>query len=160
MPPVSRVLDIKIFGDQIVRRKLFRGAAVAGNMRPGLELVADDMMKVIRTNFESQGRRGGGAWKGLKPKTLQAKLKRGEGARILIASGALMDSMTVRGDPEQKLRVTGKSIELGSYLKDAPVHQRGNENIPARPFIKFLPTDRVRWTKIVQTTLLEAMRVA
>lgn len=141
----------------MLRRQLRRGMEVAGNMRPALSIIADEMMDSIRATFESQGRRGGGSWKALDPATVKRKAAAGLDPRILIATGELMDSMTVRGDPNQILRIGRAHVELSSRLADAPVHQYGNEHVPARPFIKITTGDRKRWVNVVRDQLREAM---
>jgi len=53
------MLSIEIFGDKIVQRSLLKGAAAAQNMHPVLWEVREDMFRVIRATFMSQGRRYG-----------------------------------------------------------------------------------------------------
>jgi len=150
-------LKIKIFGDEVMRRKLLRGAAVAANPKPALELIADDMMRVIDATFTGQGRRYGGSWAALDPKYVEKKSRAGLDPRILIASGDLRRSMTVRGDENQYLKVDHTGIELESELEYAARQQFGGDGIPARPFIAFYPQDRARWVRIIEDELRSAM---
>lgn len=148
-----RFLVIKLFGDVKLRRQLMRGARLAGDMRPSLNRIADDMMRVIAINFSSAGRRGGGSWPALDPDTIRYKV----GSRPLIETGALLQSWTQRGDENQKLRITKNSIELTSLLEDAPVHEYGSDDVPARPVLRFLPSDRARWATMAATDLKRAI---
>jgi phage gpG-like protein len=148
---------ILIFGDEKVRRQLLRGAAVAADMRPTLNEIADDMMNVVEATFTGQGRRYGGSWKALEPATIRRKLKKGQDSRILIATGAMMDSMTKRGDENQHLVVTADSIELSSNLDYPEVHQKGKGHMPQRKFIQFYSQDRKRWSNMVKADLMAAM---
>lgn len=155
-------LSIEIFGDKIVHRQLLRGAERAGNMKPALWDVREDIFRIIKINFESQGRRGGGSWKFLDPKTVEAKARRGLDPRILIARGRLMNSLTRRGDRDMRSAVTKHNIRLTSTKEYAEVHNFGSADghIPARPFIEFLPNDKKRWIKMCEASLVGAMRGA
>jgi phage gpG-like protein len=154
-------LSVELQGDQILKRQLFRGADAAGNMRPALWAVREDMFRVIRMTFQSQGRRGGGSWKALDPATVAAKERRGLDPRILFGRHRLVNSFTQRGNVNMRSSITRHDIRLRSTLPYADVHQYGDEDrgIPARPFIRFLPTDRQRWVKMCETYLIGAMRV-
>src|SRR4051812_31916579 len=156
-PGVTHV-KITIFGDKQMRRQLLHAADVAGDMRVGLNKIADDMFRVIGATFSSQGRRYGGSWKALDPQTVKRKAAAGSlDPRILIASGALMRSVSHEGDPNQIFQVTGSEIILDSTLDYAEAHQRGNDHVPKRQFIKFYPQDRRRWVGIVQDELRNAI---
>src|SRR5262245_49475951 len=133
--------DIKIYGITETRAMLRRGMAAAEFMEPALERVAIDMMDVVQRNFESQGRRGGGSWKRLDPKWEARKIEAGLDPRILIARGALMDSVTRWGAPNQDLRIDNDSIELRSELDYAAAQQFGTGRIPARPYLDFVGGD-------------------
>lgn len=153
-------LQIKVLGHQAVSRKLRRGAAAAVNMRPALWEIREDMFRVIRATFTSQGRRYGGSWKALDPKYVERKLNRGLDPRILIARSKLMDSMTRRGDRNMRSHVTRADITLDTTLPYADTHQYGDEDrgIAARPYVRFYPQDRSRWVKILEDHLMGAMR--
>jgi phage gpG-like protein len=152
-------LRIRVFGDEIVSRKLRHGARTAVNMEPALQDVADDMMEVVFATFMSQGRRYGGSWAAIDPKWVARKAKKGWDTRILLAQNFLIDSWTNRGDENQHLDVDGKRIVLDSTLDYAEVHQfGGGRNIPARPYVNFYPQDRKRWVKMCQEHLVNAIR--
>lgn len=160
---MPRFLDVQVQGTQLLRRQLLRGADAAGNMRPVLWRIREDMFRIIKINFESQGRRGGGSWKLLDPATQKAKEDAGLDPRILIARGRLMNSMTRRGDRNMRSSVTKGQIRIESTLPYAGVQNFGSldeDHIPARPFIRFLPTDKLRWMKMCESHLMAAMRGA
>lgn len=156
---MARFLDIELQGARLTRRKLLRGADAAANMKPVLWQIREDMFRIIRINFESQGRRGGGSWKYLDPKTVAAKQRQGLDPRILMAKLKLVHSLTRRGDRNMRSAVANDRIYLRSTLPYAETHEYGDEErgIPARPFIQFLPTDRVRWVKMCESYLKGAM---
>jgi phage gpG-like protein len=157
---MAKFMEIEIMGDKVVKAKLLRGAAAAGNMRPALTEVRLDMFRVIRATFTGQGRRFGGSWKALDPKTVAAKARKGQDPRILIATHRLIDAFTRRESRHMRSKILGDRIELGSDLTYDAVHQYGSDdgNTPARPFIAFYPQDRQRWAKICQQHLMGAMR--
>jgi phage gpG-like protein len=157
---VPQFLSIEVFGDKVVQRKLFRGAERAGNMRPALWKVREDMFRVIRATFLGQGRRYGGSWKALSPATVAAKERAGLDPRILIARERLMNSLTVRGNRNMRSSVTRDKINLTSTLEYAEAQNFGTADghVPQRQFIKFYPQDRARWIKICEESLMEAMR--
>lgn len=149
---LPRVVNVEIFGIQRVRRQILRGEAVAVNPKPALELVADDMLRVLGVTFTSQGRRYGGGWKHLDPAWIRRKAAHGEDPRILIATGALMRAMSVRGSAHQILHVTRNKIILDTDLPYAEAQDR------VRPYVRFYPPDRLRWSKIVTKYIVDAMR--
>lgn len=154
-------MTVELQGDQLLRRKLLRGAEAAENMKPALWEVREDLFRIIRTNFESQGRRGGGSWKQLDPKTAAAKERRGQDPRILFGTHKLFNSLTRRGDRNMRSAVTKDRFYLRSTLPYVETHEYGDEErgIPARPFLHVLPSDRVRWVKTCERYLMEAMNV-
>ena len=154
-------LTVKLFGATEVNEMLLNGMRAASNMKPALELVADDMMEVIDINFGSQGRRGGGSWKHLDDYTVERKVREGELPLILIATSALRDSMTMRGDPNMDLKVTRHEVSLASKLPYANVQDKGGgpSHLPARPFATFLDSDVREWARICEDYLIGAMKI-
>ena len=150
---------IRIFGADQVRAMLYRGEVALKDARPINRKIADDMMRVIRMTFTGQGRRYGGSWHALDIATVREKRRRGLDHRILIARGRLMDSYTKPRSRNQILRIDRDTIELGSKLDYAAVHQFGDDDkgIPARPFIDFDHRDHSRWARIVERELLQRM---
>lgn len=120
--------------------------------------IADDMMKVIRLNFTSQGRRGGGSWQGINKAWRNRKIKELKDPRILIKSGRLMNSWTIRGNRDQKLAFTPTGFTLDSDVPYGIFHQEGSGHNPKRQFISFSSTDRRRWTKMMRDDLMSAYR--
>lgn len=153
-------VSVHIFGDEKFRYDTRQISARTADIRPALNLVVDDMMDTIETTFTSQGRRHGGSWKGLDAVTRRQKAKHGQDPRILIASGALMRSMTVRGDQNQRLEMTPRGFTLESTLPYALVHQRGNDRTPQRKFVDFYQADKVRWIGMIKRYILGGRRRA
>lgn len=136
-----------------VASKLEQGALKANTMRGPLIEISVDMMKTEEAVFASQGRRGGGSWKPLKPETI----KRKGNSLILIESGELRASLTHPGAKYQILRIGNNEIEFGTARPGAGAHQRGSKSqgLPARPFLRFTGYDESRWIRILTSHLME-----
>jgi phage gpG-like protein len=150
---------MKILGEVQVDEMLLRGEHAVGHMKPALEIISEDLFRVVEATFQSQGRRGGGSWKQLSEKWAKYKEAHDLDPRILYAREYLVDSMTVRGDPAQDLRITNKTLHLGSYLPYAHLQNYGGGKVPARPYIDFTEHDLRRWVKICEDYLIERMKV-
>lgn len=139
---------VKDFGTPtMVASNLSKGAVAAVDTQVVMAAIVLDMIRASLALFNSQGRRGGGSWKRLKPETIQRK-----GSEIiLVETGALRASLTELGAPFQILSVTNNSIEFGTSHPAAGIHQYGTRDgrIPARPIIKFTPRDDVKWTNMI-----------
>jgi hypothetical protein len=147
---------VNIMGD---KQFMFRTRALAAavvDSEPILEVVADDILRVIGATFNSQGRRYGGSWHALDKDTIREKTAKHQDPRILIATGKLKKAYSVRGAPHQHLKVTRSEITLDSTLPYAVYHQEGRGHNPKREFIKFYPQDHARWTKMVGDGLMRA----
>lgn len=153
---------VKVVGLKEAFQMIRGGKLAVSNMKPAMELVADDLLLAIEQNFESQGRRGGGSWKPDSTEWANRKAAAGLDPRILHATEALRDSMTVRGDPAMDLHITNKQIRLDSFLEYAAVQQYGGgrSKLPARPYARFTQHDVDDWAHIVEEYLIKAMRVS
>lgn len=139
-----------------VARNLELSAEAAINTGPVFSLIYEDMLRVEKAIFSSQGRRGGGSWKRLKPDTIKRK---GHNV-ILVDQGNLKQSLTEPGAPYQILNMTKTTIEFGSELATAAIHQRGapSRNIPPRPMISFTNRDIGRWSNLLVDHLTRSLR--
>jgi phage gpG-like protein len=153
---------VKVFGVKETLDMLRGGMTAVKRAKPALELVADDLLHAIEMNFEGQGRRGGGSWKQLSPSWAARKNELDLDPRILHATEALRDSMTVRGDPAMDLRITNRSITLDSRLPYARVQDEGGgkSKLPARPYADFTEGDVNRWSRIIEEYLIRSMGVS
>jgi len=154
------MFEMEMFGARQASEHLLKGAAKSLNMRPTLWEIREDMFRVIRMTFQSQGRRYGGSWKELTPSWAERKAVIGGDPRILYFRRRLEPSWTRRGNPNMRSRVTRDKIELNSILPYAEVHQFGSEDgfTPPRPYIDFRPRDRQRWRDMVGRAVINAMK--
>lgn len=147
----SHWASIRIVGALAYRRQLLRGAQAALAPTEALDRIADDVLRVVGINFTSQGRRGGGSWKDITEKWEQRKLREGKDSRILIATGTLMRSVSVRGAPFQDLDISGNEISLDTTLSYADMQAA------ERPYYSVIPSDRDRWAGMIRDGIMEAM---
>jgi phage gpG-like protein len=146
------------------------GAGQAANTQTVMERIAIDMMRVEKQVFQSQGRRGGGSWTRLKATTIKKKgiggnnilrtdLARAGYSKIdgVQSSDTLYKSLTRLGSEYQIFRVMNDNVVFGTDRPYAGVHQQGSwlRNIPARPFLRFLPSDQQRWIDLISVHLME-----
>lgn len=128
-----------------------------------MKLIYYDMMRAEEALFDSQGRRGGGSWKRLKPLTIK---KKGSN-RILetadakenyssIGNDALKKSLTRENAPFQVKLVDNTTILFGTSRPWASVHQTGSRRgVPPRPFLRFTKNDLNRWSRMMQAHLVK-----
>jgi phage gpG-like protein len=157
MPPIP--LRVVVYGDAEVEASLTRGQEALMDMKPVLEVVADDMMRVVRATISSQGRRYGGSWHALNPQYLARKIKKGLDPRIMVATGKLLSAYGMRGSPFQRLRIFPDRLELGSNLDYPRFHETGTSKMSQRAFLEFYPQDRKRWADMVTSYVHEAMKL-
>src|SRR5688572_260558 len=121
-----------------------------------MQVMSDEMLRIIRINFRSQGRRSGGSWKRITPRWAKQKRREGLDPRILFASGRLEQSFH-RDGPNQKIVYSKRGFTIRSTVPYAAVHQYGfpGKNIRARPFVKFSQHDKRMFAKLLQEYLLQ-----
>lgn len=134
-------LEVIVQGDRTFRRKMERAAFSVSNAEPFLHVVMDDIERIERALFSSQGRRGGGSWRGLSPETIAAKVRKSQDPRINIATGALLHSVSDQHAEYAVREVTRSSLRFGTTAPGAKQSQMH------RPIFKFTRFDRARWAK-------------
>jgi phage gpG-like protein len=154
---MAGVVTWQVFGIRESIISLDRGQKALTNFSHPLDLVADDMYDIIRQNFMSEGRRGGGSWRAVRDKkTIRTRLS----YMILIRTGRLFAAATGQSD-EGKATIRPHQVTLRIKVPYAAVHQFGSNdsrNIPARPYIEFTEHDRDRFRSYMQDHLIQAMR--
>lgn len=137
---------------EVLAKKLELSGLHALDNRVPLGEISANIFEIEDAVFSSGGRRGGGSWARLKPDTVKRKGK----DEILVDYSELKDSLTVPGARYQILDINNESLVFGTERPYAFVHQHGSlkAHVPARPFIRFLPSDISRWTRIIAAHLL------
>lgn len=136
-------------------KRLENAGEGVNELLPVLVRISEDMMRIEKVVFDSQGRRGGGQWKPLKPETI----KRKGSNRILHYTGELEASLTEPGAPNQILRFGSQSVEFGTSDPIAAYHDQGRGSNPRRPLIKLVPGDIKRWNKMISDYLIRKHKI-
>jgi phage gpG-like protein len=150
--------SISIQGNKQITAKFERMAMSARKTRPAFNKAADYLMAATAKQFSSQGRRGGGSWKGLTHEWTIEKAALGGDPRILHFRGPLRRSVTKRRTKGQVLIITQNRMVFGTSIEYGAAHQFGYppRNIPRRPFLKVLPGDRTAMRNILRDHLMSA----
>jgi phage gpG-like protein len=121
---------------------------------PAFSAIAELMRAETAEQFESEGGHASGGWKPLKPATVKAKQHGGFRPNILQRTGSLLDSLTVKDDPNQIVEVGPLSLRFGTRVSYAVLHQTGTGHMPARQPLAFTEQARRNMTTIMQRWLV------
>jgi Phage virion morphogenesis family len=99
------------------------------------EQIGEDLLQDNRDNFLAEG--GvfpGGFWPALALSTVGERIRLGYGgwSPMLVRTGALMESVTVRGGSNNVFRVGPMGVEVGTTDPKAVFHQYGTKRMPMR----------------------------
>lgn len=125
--PGAGFIDITLTDDggvEIMRRRVQTWQLHLADHTEPLTQIGVDILQDNAQNFVSEGGAFGHGWAPLAPSTIARK--RGPG--ILVETGELMNSLTIRGAPGNVFRVTSNSLEVGSSNPKAGWHQRGHSS--------------------------------
>lgn len=165
-------IEVKVDSKDLLAR-LGKCIASGKDMRPAWDDIGEYMLGSIRRNFEAGGRPE--KWEALAPTTITGQYLQGNrsrkrkrktsgkafdkyagGKKVLIDHGELINSIT--------RRVESNSVELGSNLAYAAIHQFGGTagrkhaaRIPARPFLMVQDEDWPVITNILEQHLAGAL---
>lgn len=142
-------LRIKAHHTDIIRKRLQGMEDRSFNAAPAFDEIAGMMMDIMGKVFDSQGRRGGGSWRKLTSDWLARKRHDGLDPRILHSTGALRESLTVRGADDQIVDISARNLVFGSQLPYAERQHYGDDHIPARPYVDRFTEKDVRRMKQV-----------
>jgi phage virion morphogenesis protein len=152
-------LAIRVEGVAAVTLMLERFEQRMGDVRPVMRRIATDMQRIESAMFTGQGRRGGGSWKRLAPSTVATKARKNQDPRILIATQALMNAASGGRNSTWDVTRTGVFVEIN--LPYAGIQQHGGLSgrgrkvrIPARPYFRWTEYDFNRWTKWIQSYIV------
>lgn len=129
-------------GAKIWSERLRRMSIRAEHARPFFQYeMIPDMERIEDQLFVSQGRRGGGSWKGLSPDYLRRKMRSGLDPRINIATGTMLASLVNEDMPYAVREITDFKLVFGSRAPGVEQSQK------YRPVMKFTKYDRRRWAQ-------------
>ena len=106
---MTALVEFEVRGADLVSRLFGRTAHRIEDPRPGLREIADYLRVVEREQFASRGK---GKWTPLRPGTIRQK----GSSTPLVASGALMRSLTAKRGRGRKSRVTKSGLVFGTSL--------------------------------------------
>lgn len=165
------MLELKI-EDRDFLRTLNNIAALGVNAGPLMGALAEDMHQAVMDNFDAQGRP---SWMGLKPGTIASRSKRGHWpGKILTESGRLRASIQAdsgmtyarvgTNEPYARIHQLGgktrphviraknkKALAFGGRVVKSVNHP--GSDIPARPFLSLVDSDKARMLETVSAFL-------
>lgn len=147
-------IELSIYGDTLVSRKLDRVATDAVRARPAFRAIADDMRGYEQRLFDTQGSSGGAPWALDMPSTLASKAARGLDPRVLHATKALRRSLTNKSDPMHEEVATDAFLVFGSSVDYGHFHQRGTHKMPRRRSLQLTEPQRRAIVKRLQTYVM------
>jgi hypothetical protein len=148
----------------IVVEKLHESGILAEDVQTVMDRIVEDMMRITRTEFTSEGRRLGGSWKQLAKGTVRQRrsshpilrrfgTRHGYGESKGVESAprdSLFKSLTLPAAPFQIYEPLVAGFEFGTSRPYANVHQFGGGNkgsVPARPFLRYSIYDERKWSE-------------
>lgn len=128
-------MELKFSGKGFARarRDLQRMRERAADARPAWDVLLTWWADRNVTHFRNQGKRWRTPWKQLADVTLAEKLRLGYPPDILVRTGALRQSLTVR--PLGIERIRPHEMEAGTRTPYAGYHQEGTSRMPARKLV-------------------------
>lgn len=150
---------IQIEGAEEIREKINNLIALGKDLRPQFESIASDFYKSQRQIVFSATP---GKYDDLKDSTKKQKEKKvGFVYPILVQSGRLRDSLTIRDGQDNITIIKKDYLEMGTSTPYAKYLQFGapKRNMPARPPILISVGGRKeRWLRILETAMQEAIK--
>jgi phage gpG-like protein len=134
-------LDINVLGEDALNRTILRRSDHVKDFRPAFRKIRDRLRQVARRQFATEGSYGSGGWPDLAESTLARKRAAGQPARILVATGALRDSLTGAGAGSIDLMTTHE-MRFGSSVSYGKFHAKGTRKMPRRSPINMPEAER------------------
>lgn len=141
-------LQIEVFGEKIVSRRLLRFAHAAQDARPAFSKIAVLLGAAWNEQFATEGAFGGERWAPLAESTLRSKPG---GLPILVRTGRLKGSAHTK-------RLLPQMLEWGSDVEYGRFHMTGTSRMPARPPIKLPERIKRAATREIQRNLVQELR--
>lgn len=123
-------MDIRVTGDDELRRKLEQLQLFLADLRPFWPLLVPVFIGWMRDQFSSEGGWGGHQWAPLSPAYAVEKARTHPGRTILIRDGDLR-----RAASQPRRETTPRTLTLWIDDPKAGYHQDGTDRMPARPLI-------------------------
>lgn len=132
-------ISFQVVGGPEVKRSLATFGAQVTDLSDAWEQVGEDLLGDFADNFATEGGGFGGwsSWAPLAASTVADRERHGYGGEhpILVRTGELMASTTVRGAPGNVFEVGPNSLTVGTNDPKAVFHQFGTRKMPARVIV-------------------------
>lgn len=151
-------LQIEVFGDVQVNRKLLRFNDRAQDASPAFRTIAGNLRDWETRQFATEGAFASGGWDPLSPSTVTTKAREGLSPRILEATGALRESLTSRTDAGHVEIIGRQELVFGTQSPSARFHQRGTSRMPRRRPLEIRARDRADMVKTLQRHMVGELR--
>lgn len=153
-----RTVDIEVFGEPVLRRRLLRMSDNLTDGREAFRKVVRILERATRRQFASKGSYGGSPWAALKPETVARKRRLGQDARILRATGALFESLVSETSSAHVQDIGRQTLRWGSSIRYGVYHQsrRARRVIPFRPPVRLPEHDRRSAMRELQRSVMGA----
>ena len=142
-------------GQTLIDRELLRFGDRTVDVSPAFHVISDLMMDETKLQFATEGGHASGGWRPLKAATIKEKQRQGMRLQILQRTGALLDSLTVKGDANQVLEITPQTLTFGSRVPYADFHQTGTSHMPRRPPLAFTEPAKRAVLKVIQEWIVK-----
>lgn len=145
MPIRIRVTTV---GPQNVGRALSVITEKASNLEPVFRVIADAIRERIADEIHSEGQ---GQWEPLNEEYAADKAAQWGPQPMLVASGGLLNSLTVQGAPGHVEVIGPDRVRVGSTVEYLRYHQATGARtvIPRRAPINIGPEERQRWMVLI-----------
>jgi len=142
-------------GSQRIGRALSVITERASNLEPVFRVIADAIRESIADEIFSEGQ---GQWEPLSEQYAAAKVARWGPQPMLIASGQLLNSLTVQGAPGHVEVIEPDRVRVGSTIEYLRYHQStgARTRIPRRAPINIRPEERQRWMTLIGDYIRES----
>lgn len=144
-------VDFSVLGEKQVSQMLSRTTDKAADLGPYWLMVTGLLQDTIAEQFRTEGGRTGG-WAPLSDRYALDKVRRFGAAPILVATGALKDSLT-GGSGFIQRQEGNESLRFGTSLGYGVYHQSGTSRMPQRRILDLTSDDRRTMMKMLQRHL-------
>lgn len=153
-----RTVDLEVFGEPVLRRRLLRIADNVSDARQAFHAVVRILERATRRQFASRGAYGGSPWPALKPATVARKRRLNQDARILRATGRLFESLVNQTASDHIQDIGRQTLRWGSNVAYGVYHQsrKPRHVIPFRPVVRLPEHDRRSAMRELQRSVMGA----
>lgn len=123
-------VDVRVSGDKEAAALADRLAGRLSDGTPALRGLVDTLLEAQAERFVARGV----TWKPTAASTRARDARGGRDPRLMVLTGALLRSLTVRGARGQVVRITATSLRFGTRIYYARFHQRG-DGVPKRTVV-------------------------